>query len=102
MREETKAVKKLLCELWPNNKFYIRFKQAANYVDSSDTIKIQCENTLDKFVVINSIKKCVDGICVFKKGQFAAISEREIEPKIMLPKTSEIIDLNMVEFIEVS
>ena len=62
MREETKAVKKLLCELWTNNKFYIRFK----------------------------------------KGQFAAISEREIEPKIMLPKTSEIIDLNMVEFIEVS
>lgn len=29
MREETKAVKKLLCELWTNNKFYIRFKKKA-------------------------------------------------------------------------
>ena len=102
MREETKAVKKLLHELWPNNKFYIRFKQAANYVDSSDTIKVQCENTLDECVVIDSVKKYVDGICVFKKGQFAAISEREIEPWIKLPSTGELIDLNMVEFIEIS
>lgn len=48
MKEECRNIKRLLHELYPDEKFSIQYKYAANYIDSSDTIKVKVPYGINK------------------------------------------------------
>lgn len=104
MRQETKLIKDILNNEFPNQKFKFRYIQARNYIDSSDKIKITCEKNLDIEDVIKCISKYVLGIKTYRKGSVATIYEPYNifnHPKIMSIVYGEWIDVDVLEFIEV-
>lgn len=48
MKEECRSVKRLLQELYPDEKFSVQYKYATSYIDSSDTIKVKVPYGIDK------------------------------------------------------
>lgn len=100
IRIETKAIKTLLNELFPNQKFSIQFKQPSSYVSNSDKIKIKCPKSANINNVITELKKYVYGIDIYKKGSFGYISHINNIPYIEMPNGNK-VDMDMVEFIEV-
>ena len=101
MREECKALKQLLSELYPSSKFSIRFKRARNYIDTSDMIIVRFLSSIDTDELIKQIKHYSSGIVVFKDGSCESIWNRKIEPKILIPSTKTVIDLDTTEFIKI-
>lgn len=100
MREECKVIRQLLSELYPSLKFSIRFKQAKNYIDTSDMIIVKCPNNVNIDEVIRQIKQCTSGIAVFTDGSCESIWNLNNEPKVIMPFTKAVIDLDMTEFIK--
>lgn len=99
MKNETKNVKKLLKELFPQETFSVRFETATSYVDSSDKIKIQCPQAINTDIVIQTLRQYVSNIVIYKKGTVVSISNNET-PKLRF-SNGTIVDMDMVEFIEV-
>lgn len=62
IRAETKTIKMLLNELFPNEIFSIQLKQPSSYVYNSDKIIIKCPNSVNTNDVIIALKKYVYGI----------------------------------------
>lgn len=101
MREECKTIKQLLFELYPSSKFSIRFRHARNYIDTSDMIIIRCPKNIDVDELVRQIKHYTSGIAVFKDGSCESIWNRKNEPKVLIPSTKTVIDLDTTEFIKV-
>lgn len=101
MREECKVLKQLLFELYPSSKFSIRFKQARNYIDTSDMIIVRCPSNIDVDELIKQIKHYSSGIAVFRTGSCESIWNLKNEPKILIPSTKTVIDLDTTEFIKI-
>lgn len=99
IRTETKIIKQLLKELYPNDKFMLSLRQPSSYVYNSDKIIIKCPNNIDKQDVISTLKRYVYGIDVYEKGSFGYIRHINNTPYILI--NDEKIDMDMVEFIEV-
>jgi hypothetical protein len=100
IRTETKAIKLLLKELYPEEIFSINLKQPSSYISNSDKIKIKCPKSINKKEVISTLKKYVYGIDVYEKGNFGYIKHTNNTSYIIL-MNGEKIDMDMVEFIEV-
>lgn len=100
MRIECKNIKRLLCELYPDKRFYIQYKSVTNYVDSSDKIQIKVPYGINKKELIQCLYKYTIGICIFNKGEYGAISGSG-NSSIIIPNTNEVLDMDMVEFIEI-
>jgi hypothetical protein len=100
IRTETKVIKLLLKELYPNETFSVHLKQPYSYISNSDKIKIKCPKSTNKKDVISILKKYVYGIDVYEKGSFGYIKHIDNTPYIIL-MNGEKIDMDMVEFIEV-
>ena len=83
MREECKNIKRLLYELYPTEKFYIRIPYGMN-----------------KNELIQYLYKYTIGICIFSKGEYGAISSSG-NSSVIIPSTNEVFDMDMVEFIEI-
>lgn len=99
MKNETKNVKKLLKELFPQETFSVRFETTISYVDSSDKIKIRCPQNIDTDIVIQTLRQYVSNIVIYKNGTVVSISNNET-PKLHF-SNGTIVDMDMVEFIEV-
>lgn len=100
IRTETKIIKQLLKELYPNDKFMVSLRQPSSYIYNSDKIIIKCSNNIDKQDVIMKLKKHVFGISVYEKGSFRSISNINNTPSVYMSNGDE-MDMEMVEFIEV-
>lgn len=100
IRTETKIIKQLLKELYPNDKFMLSLRQPSSYVYNSDKIIIKCPDNIDKQDVIKKLKKHVFGISVYEKGSFGSISNINSTPSVYMSNGDE-MDMGMVEFIEV-
>ncbi len=100
IRIETKTIKMLLSELFPNEIFSIQLKQPSSYVYNSDKIIIKCPNSVNTNDVIIALKQYAYGIDIFKKGSIGSIWVVDNTPYIKMPNGNK-IDMDMVEFIEV-
>lgn len=100
IRTETKIIRQLLKELYPNDKFMLSLRQPSSYVYNSDKIIIKCPDNIDKQDVIMKLKKHVFGISVYEKGSFGSISNINSTPSVCMLNGDE-MDMDMVEFIEV-
>lgn len=100
IRTETKAIKTLLNELFPNLEFSIQLKQPSSYVFNSDKVKIRCPESTNINDVIAELKKYVHGIDIYEKGSFGCIFHTNTTPYIEMPNGDK-IDMDMVEFIEI-
>lgn len=99
MKGECRNIKRLLQELYSDEKFSIQYKYATNYIDSSDTIKVKVPYGINKKELKQYLYKYTIGICIFGKGEYGAISGNG-NSSIIIPSTNEVIDMGMVEFIE--
>lgn len=99
MRKETQTIKLLLKELFPNEKFSIRLKEASNYVDTSDKIRVTCAGIIDAENIVDKLKQHTYGILVYKKGDISIIHGSS-KSYIEMPNGDK-VDMGMVEFIEV-
>lgn len=99
MREETKLIKTILSDRFPNNKFYFKFCEASNYINTSDAIKIKCVSPCDLEEIINALKNNSKGMAIYKKGSYESIYERRIKSQVLINNKWE--DIGMTEFIEV-
>ena len=101
MKEECRNIKRLLQELYPNEKFSVQYKYATSfYIDSSDTIKVIVPYGINKKELKQYLYKYTIGICVFDKDEYGAISG-DGNSSIIIPSTNEVINMDMVEFIEI-
>lgn len=100
MKEECRNIKRLLHELYPDEKFSVQYKYAANYIDSSDTIKVKVPYGINKKELKQYLYKYTIGIYILDKGEYGAISG-DVNSSIIIPSTNEVIDMDMVEFIEI-
>ena len=100
IRTETKVIKLLLKELYPNEIFSVQLKQPSSYISNSDKIKIKCPKSINKKDVIGTLKKYVYGIDVYENGNFGCMKHTNNISYIIL-MNGEKIDMDMVEFIEV-
>lgn len=100
IRTETKIIRQLLKELYPNDKFMLSLRQPSSYVYNSDKIIIKCPDNIDKQDVIMKLKKHVFGISVYEKGSFGSILNINSTPSVCMLNGDE-MDMDMVEFIEV-
>lgn len=103
MREQTKAIKKILKSKYPISKFRLKYVKTSNYIDSSDKIVITCDRDIDVDDVISLIKDNIRGMAVFKKGDVGIIHENYNqfnEPQIRLLDDAW-LDADVMEFIEV-
>lgn len=100
MKEECRNIKRFLYELYPDEKFSIQYKYASNYIDSSDTIKIKVPYGINKKELKQYLYKYTIGIYVLDKSEYGAISG-DGNSSIIIPSTNEVIDMDMVEFIEI-
>lgn len=100
MRIETKMLKKLLKELYPNQRFSVMFVSAKTYIDTSDKLKVKCPKNLNIKDVIQQLQLHTFGITVYKKNTFAAINGNNNTSSLIFTDGS-IVDIDMVEFIEI-
>lgn len=100
IRSETKVIKRLLGELFPNETFSIQLRQPSSYVYSSDKIKIKCPKSVKVNDVITALKHHVYGIDVFEEGSVGSVWTMNSTPYIKMPNDDK-MNMEMVEFIEV-
>lgn len=100
IRSETKVIKRLLGELFPNETFSIQLRQPSSYVYNSDKIKIKCPKSVKVNDVITALKHYVYGIDVFEEGSVGSVWTTDSTPYIKMPNDDK-MDMEMVEFIEV-
>lgn len=100
MRDETKLIKTLLSDNFPNNKFYFKFCEANNYINSSDAIKIKCVSPCDLDEIISVLDANSKGMAIYKQGFHDSIYERQINSQVFVNNKWE--DIGLTEFIEVS
>lgn len=69
MKSETKALKKHLQSIYPENNFRINYIQAHNQCDSADAIRIQTDVPYDELV--KSLIHVVKNIRIYRIGESA-------------------------------
>lgn len=100
MREQTKAIRRILATKYDLKDFRFRYVNAKNYVDSSDVLKITCTEKIDITDVITLLNMYTEGIRVYRKGTHASVNGN-VQTKIYQPNTNTFVDGDMLEFIEV-
>lgn len=64
-------------------------------------IIVRCLSNTDTDELIKQIKHYSSGIAVFKDGSCESIWNLKNEPKILIPSTKIVIDLDITEFIKI-
>ena len=70
MLDDTKLIKSILKNNFPNYKFSIQNKRPSQYIDSSDMTIIICDKSIEDEVV-NILNKYTRGISIFKDDEYA-------------------------------
>lgn len=98
MRRETVLIKGILKKFFPNKKYSVRFIQAAQYIDTSDKIRIKIdeEEYNHMCTILNSHTR---GIRIAKVGYCTSISGQSTS-QIYNVETEQFEDADMLEFIE--
>jgi hypothetical protein len=96
MVEDTKLIKQILKEEFPNYKFSIRFKKPSQYIDYSDTIIVACNPDIRKDV-IELVQQYTSGIGIYEKGSMTSVNG-EVDPKIYNTLSEKWVEVN-AEFI---
>jgi len=98
MLDDTKLIKQILVQEFPNNKFSLKHKRPSNYIDSSDKIIITCKQEI-KNNVKTAIDKYTNNIKIYESGSCASIGG-DFCSKIYNTKSEKFVDAD-IEFIEI-
>ena len=90
MLDDTKLIKLILKNNFPNYKISIQNKRPSQYIDGSDMIIVICDKYI-KDEVINILNKYTKGISVIKNGEYACRFGRIC---------SEIYDISKEKFVD--
>ena len=100
MREQTKAIKEILKEKFPSDKFKLKYIEVNNYIDTSDKIILTCDRGFNTDDVIKVLNEYTYGIKIYKQGDVVSVW-RDVEGKIYYLDKKEYVLAEMLEFIEV-